>query len=245
MVQARRRWHLRLVSTGVVLGLAILCPACLVTYAPEFSAPAAVHAEGSCMCSICWNQHFCYDPHRPEGSQVYPLPCDKPDDEARSATRVVDAVLDREGGFFCWRPFFNAQVDTPNKECPVDEGARARVENLDPCLDVPACARPVAQCGAQPPGPACPEIASTPRPSVCVDVPGWTGHDIAADSIDGAVAAVSALVDRCARYDKLPPSGAAPARYCYLACVNPATCVLEPPAERSCIGCDGAWVMKQ
>ena len=128
----------------------------------------------------------------------------------------------------------------PSSFCPPDESLRTPVENLDPCVDVPPCARPVNECGPQEASSSCPEISPTARPSVCVSVPDWTKETPNTDALNGAIAVVSALSGLCARHGKAPPSGAQPERYCYLACVDSADCVLDGPGK-GCIGCDGTW----
>jgi hypothetical protein len=54
---------------GVCLGVAwtVAGSGCLIINPPQFVSAKAVKAEGSCMCSLCWNQPFCFDPTRPEG----------------------------------------------------------------------------------------------------------------------------------------------------------------------------------
>lgn len=188
------------------------------------------------MCSLCWNQPFCFDPTRPEGQQVYGSPpCDDPRDEAKAASRLADALLARKGGFFCWKPDQDSITDWTNKGCPVDEPTRAQVEHFEACVDAPTCARPVAECGPHE-DPACPEVSSTARTSACVEVPNWTRDEETANGINGAAAVVSELALQCARHGKEPPSGSQPERYCYLACVT--DCVLDT-ALPFCNGCEG------
>jgi hypothetical protein len=195
------------------------------------------------MCSLCWNQPFCFDEKRPAGQQIYRtgaagLPCDDPGDQAFDASRLVDALAPREGGFYCWKPFPDAVVNHPDKVCPTDESGRSKVENLDVCQDVPPCGQPPAQCGVPASNPSCLEVSPI-RPSACVAVPGYDDNALLNDRVNGADAMVHALVRLCTRYDATPPSGAAPERYCYLACVDAAKCTLEPADERECNGCTG------
>jgi hypothetical protein len=76
-------------------------PGCVVTDV-QFQAPPSSHAEGVCMCSLCWTEPFCFDATRPEGEQVYMPPCDLAEHTAVEADRV-DGVA-RVGGFYCLRP---------------------------------------------------------------------------------------------------------------------------------------------
>lgn len=223
---------------GVCLGAwwAMTGSGCLITDPPQVEQ-AAVEGEASFMCSVCWTHEFCYDPTRPEGSRFYGSPpCDKDADRAVEATRVTDAVGDKEGGFFCWKPFPTAVMAWNEKSCPSDEKGRANVEFLDPCQDAPTCAQP-DRCGLHDP-PSCPEVSPTARTSTCVPVPDWTGDGSEAESIRGAAAVVRNLVKiGAARHGTGdPPWGAQPERYCYLACVD--DCALDGEVP-SCLGCEG------
>ena len=237
------RWGRRfgVISCCVGLGWAALSPACLVLDTPIFTPPAAVEGEGSCMCSLCWNQEFCFDSTRAEGQQVYPLPCVDERHKAVPATRVTDSIAPREGGFFCWKPSVDSVVDVTGKTCPTLEVDRAKVEHVEPCIDSPPCARPVAECGEQDAGPSCPEVPAKTRPTSCVDVPFWDANTPGANGANGAAAVVSSLAGICERHGEDPPSGEQPERYCYLNCVAASHCFLDTGSP-SCIGCNGNWV---
>lgn len=230
-----------IVLAGVCGGLAMMVtvPACLITHTPQFLPPDHVQPEGSCMCSVCWNQPFCWDPSLPEGMQFYGSPpCDKTEHEAALASRVVSSVQPKEGGFFCWAPSSNAIMDFPQLECPTTPEDRAKAENLDPCVDLPACAVPVAQCGGPTPDPVCPEVSQTARRTACVPVPGYDPDQPEVAEAVGASVAVDAAALNCALHGKDPPSGPQPERYCYLSCVSAETCKLDSEPQR-CIGCGG------
>lgn len=143
---------------------------CLVTSDPCFSDSEFNIAEGACMCALCWTQQFCFDPARPENEGIYDPPCDDPAHEAVPASRVTGAAVAREDGFFCIQPD-QKNVLGPNSgaslECPASADARSEFENLDPCVDVPACARPEGECGDPPEQPLCPDTSPSPLRVVC------------------------------------------------------------------------------
>lgn len=242
----RRRQRRTIVLAGLCAGLALVVtgPACIyIPDTPVFVVPKWVKPEGSCMCSVCWNQPFCWDPTLPEGTQFYGTPpCADDGHKAVDALRIVNALLPKDGGFFCWQPFGNAKMNSPDKACPATEGERAQVENLDPCVDLPECARPMEQCGNQPPDIPCPTVSQTARQSACVEVPNYDADYPQVDDVAGAITGVDTIVGYCARHGMDPPSGPQPERYCYLSCVDHDNCELDSLPQR-CVGCDGNWYM--
>jgi hypothetical protein len=221
-------------------------PACVVTDV-QFQAPPSSHAEGVCMCSLCWTEPFCFDPTRPEGEQVYMLPCDSPEHEAEEADRV-DGVA-RVGGFYCVVPDDGKRVGgLAGPACPEQQSERERYANLDPCVDLPPCARPEDECGVPQEEPACPEVSPAALRSVCVANPP-EGEDVDEEQrlAQGAALAVNALAATCAGFGGPPPDfDSGPARYCYLSCVTPDSCTIgDLTTTDFCETCDDGFVRSQ
>ncbi len=199
------------------------------------------------MCALCWSEAFCFDPTRPEGEQVYALPCDLPAHEAVAADRV-DSVGPREADFFCVPPSADKKVGgLVGLECPADAEARADFGNLDPCTDLQPCARPEEECDEPAEEPLCPGPTSALR-AVCVaNPPVGEEVDEAQRLAQGAALAVETLADTCALYGAGPPNfESGPARYCFLSCVTPQSCTLsDPTTTDSCESCDDSYVRSQ
>ncbi len=198
---------------------------CSVILAPDYSmiAPDVDSLQvGSCMCAICWDRPFCY--HEESGRHSLPdamgnCPSIIIDMAAVPTVLAVPASRLRQGdtrqGFFCIPPP-GGDVNYDQEACPADDIARAALEHVDPCTDVPTeCRDPddpeFARCSplAAPPGaPACPEGYQT----------GTRQTGCAATSAD----ARSKVIAACSlgNLSEFPPSGARPSRYCFLSCAT-------------------------
>ncbi len=196
------------------------------------------------MCALCSTDPFCFDPTRPEGEQVYDRPCDRPEHEAIDADRVK-GIGSREDGFFCIPPSTEKSVGgLDGLECPADDGARAEFQNLDPCVDLPPCARP-EECDDPSEERLCSEVSTSALRGVCVANPP-VGEDVdeAQRLTQGAALAVETLADTCAYYGVTPPQSG-PARYCFLSCVTPQSCTLgDPTITDSCESCNESYARK-
>lgn len=228
--KARARW----VGTSLLTAWGILgAPGCLITGHVELQPPDGLLEQGSCMCAVCWDRPFCLSPTgevatpAPDGS----CPLDSlgvPMEASVPATAVNIYPEDRIRDFYCIQPM-GRDVDATDDVhsdglsedvCPADEEARARLENVDPCVDVPEACRPLTgmDCGDPPGGPACPAGTMVgARRTGCgpARLP-----DGSFDETLGRLRAREKVLDSCAVWGRDVPSGATPARYCFTACIG-------------------------
>ena len=197
----------------LVLASVLVMSGCVVTDKIDFVEPPGLTESGSCMCAVCWNQPFCQDEASGATQPQSAGTCPAGFQPSVPASRLLFTDT-RLTGFECIPPM-GRNVDFNAVACPPTEPARAQVEFVDPCIDVPLCARDgamFAQCeerrGAS--NPACPQVSTGQRRKACGAGKGATGKANARQK----------LADQCGVFGLDVPNGAQPARFCFLSCID-------------------------
>lgn len=234
-----------------VLLSGVLATAALGCDRPGFDATpetTAMSADFSCICAYCFINDFCLDLDcarasptdltecREDIDPTTPSGCDERGPprtlvRARRATRVASGAgspLDpfRTESFFCVPDETALQLGVADGVCPAEAATRAAVESVNPCQDVPRCARrddpAFDMCTDVPPAtdPLCPSPDDQkyvhPRNDICL-APLRSDED--------PVVTRSRLTDRavdlCAHFhgQEIVPATEI-RRYCFLSCIT-------------------------
>lgn len=225
---------------SLLIGLAAtLFSGCLITDPIEIPPADDKLLEGLCMCSLCWDRPFCLvaDPDNPDGQIAVPRSAseDCPADAIAASTSAaaVDGATETRGTtFHCVRPADNKNLTWPTASCgdTDDPALRSRFGFVDPCIDVPLCARRgegFTDCPELPDDtiPMCPEVFTGPGRFACRE--GDATRAVAAEKLEAS----------CAVWGMDIPNGDQPERHCWLGCLDPpeaeeAVCdadTLDPP----------------
>jgi hypothetical protein len=205
----------------VVLALwAVGCGAAIIVAPPEGKL-----AGGECTCSVCWDRPFCLDEATGQ-AQENPDQVDCPPEfptPSVGASRVTD-LFEREG-FWCIEEHPGHLIGGDDATCADLVIGEDPIGTVDPCEDLPQCARDEG-CPEPPlPDERCSDQRSGSLRVACGDDAGGLG----------AVRAMDEIIDSCSMHSVDVPS-AAPARFCYIVCLHPdESCV---PDSGQCRLCD-------
>lgn len=207
---------------------AVLLNGCLITEnPPDFPDDFAV---GSCLCAVCRETAFCWEPSSGSFTEVPPDGvCDPiliggiPVDTTLSvpASRIVafGRIASRQN-FFCFVPDDSSLNPNHNAiACPSDSTARAALESNDPCTDIPVECR----------DPGDPEFASCTNlgPAGAPGCPlGFQTGVRVSGCVETNAVAIGKIVEAC-NYGGLseapPPPGDRPRRFCFTSCLEETT----------------------
>lgn len=197
--------------------------------------PPGFSGDGSCMCAICLDTDFCFDPATSTSSTPGATGCAPGSLRAQPATRLVQSGTGTgTQAFFCVPPTSGAVLGTGGA-CAAGS-ARLAAQHVGRCTDEPVCARSLNDMCSVLPDPS----------STCTDPLGNKFRDeqfrtcVPSFSTEGDLTEQG--VEICAHFHHEPvptaaTGGAAP--YCFLSCLNTARttdcdpALFDPPSVRS------------
>ncbi len=197
--------------------------------------PPGFSGDGSCMCAICLDTDFCFDPATSTSSTPGATGCAPGSLRAQPSTRLVQSGTGMgTQNFFCVPPTSGAVLGTGGA-CAAGS-ARLAAKHVGRCTDEPVCARSLNDMCSVLPDPS----------STCTDPFGNKFRDeqfrtyVPSFSTEGDLTQEGVQICAHFHHEPVPTAatgGAAP--YCFLSCLNTARttdcdpALFDPPSVRS------------